>query len=338
MSASASFSEMSLDEFALVLDAFAKRTLSGDSLTKQEVLSLLALSPDSPHVRLLEKKAQSMAHALAEGRGKVWSALGVDKRPCGMNCTFCSFGERWGLIQGASEWALEDILEAARLAGEQGASWFVLRTTEFFSLERLAALAASVRAVLPERCALVVNTGEINDESAALLKNAGVRGVYHTLRLGEGKDTRFDPAERLATLSAICESPLELYHMAEPLGLEHTDEEIADRLFVGRKYGSVLGGVMARINVKGTPFGCAAPVAEARLAQITAICRLFGGSATPDVCTVPPTRRALEAGANVVTIEIGAVPRSAQIEHGSAWNGFGFKEARELLANAGYQV
>lgn len=335
---SSPFSALSLDAFSTLLDELAERTLNGGMLTRAETLSLLALEPDSAHARLLEEKARRMAHSLAQSRGRVWSALGVDKRPCGMNCAFCSFGEKWGLIQGSSEWATEDILEAARLAGEGGASWFVLRTTEFFSLERLAELAASVRAVLPASCSLVVNTGELSEETAALLHKSGVRGVYHTLRLGEGKDTRFDPAERLATLATVRDSELELYHLAEPLGIEHTDEEIADRLFVGREHGSVLGGVMARINVKGTPFGGTPAVSEARLAQITALCRLFGGSSTPDICTVPPTRRVLEAGANVVTIEIGAIPRSSQIEHNSAWNGFGLAEAKELLQSAGYRV
>lgn len=329
---------MNLDEFSAYIDSLIKRTMDGGMLTREETLGLLALKPDSAHALRLEAKAKNMAHSITRGRGKVWSALGVDKRPCGMNCTFCSFGEKWGLIQKASEWASEDILEAARLAGEGGASWFVLRTTEFFSLERLAALAVSVRSVLPASCLLVVNTGELSAETASLLLKSGVRGVYHTLRLGEGKDTRFEPAERLATLASVRDSKLELYHMIEPLGIEHTDEEIADRLFVGREYRSMLGGVMARINVKGTPFGGTPAIAEARLAQITALCRLFAGNSMPDICTVPPTRRVLEAGANVVTIEIGAIPRSSQIEHNTAWNGFGLTEAKELLKSAGYQV
>ena len=53
---------------------------------------------------------------------------------------------------------------------------------------------------------------------------------------------------------------------------------------------------------------------------------------------MPPTKRSLQSGANVVTIEIGSVPRSELTEHGTAWNGFGLKEALELLQSAGYTV
>lgn len=244
-----------LEEYESFINQLADRTMKGGSLTREELLRLLAPSPDSPQTALLGQKAREMAAELTGNRGRIWSAVGVDRRPCRMNCKFCSFGEKWGLIREESEWTEADVINAARVFVEGGVSWFVLRTTEFYSFKRLLALASRVRTDVPGDYAVVVNTGEFDPEGARQLREAGVSGVYHTLRLGEGHCTHFKPAERLATLAAIRDSGLELFHMVEPLGPEHSNEEIADRMLTAREYKSALGGVMARISVKGTPYG-----------------------------------------------------------------------------------
>ena len=57
---------------------------------------------------------------------------------------------------------------------------------------------------------------------------SGIDVVYHSLRLGEGQTTCFRPEERKATLAAVRDSDLKLAHLVEPVGPEHTDDEIAD--------------------------------------------------------------------------------------------------------------
>ena len=207
-----------LEAFSVFLNELSARTMRGGEPSREEILYLLETPPDSPQSELMRKKAQEMAIELTGNTGRVWSAVGIDRRSCPMNCEFCSFGEKWGLIKDESEWPDEDVVKTARLSVSGGVSWFTLRTTEFYSVERLMALARKVRAEVPGDYALVVNTGELDAEKARQLKDAGVTGVYHTLRLGEGETTRFEPATRLATMSAVCDSELELYHMVEPLG------------------------------------------------------------------------------------------------------------------------
>ena len=169
---------MNLDEFSAYIDSLIKRTMDGGMLSREETTALLDLEPDSPKAVIMEQKAGAMAKTVTNGTGRIWSAVGVDRHPCTMNCKFCSLGKQWGLIKDTAEWPVEDIREAARLAGEHHASWFVLRTTEFYSLERLTKLASDIRAILPESCQLVVNTGELTHETADKLVNAGVCGVY----------------------------------------------------------------------------------------------------------------------------------------------------------------
>ncbi len=324
--------------FAAHLDALCARTMCGDALSRDELLRLLDLDPDSPQCGIMREKARNMARSVCGNTGRVWSAVGIEHRSCSMNCQFCSFGEKWGLVRDAYEWPDEDVVRAARLSVTGGASWFILRTTEHYSLERLCALARTVRARVPGNWWLVANTGELDVERARQLREAGVSGVYHTLRLGEGRTTRIAPEVRLSTMRAVVDAGLRLYHLIEPLGPEHGNEEIVERLIASRACNASMGGVMARVNVNGTPFAGREPVSEARVCQVVAVSRICGGVSTPDVCVVPPNRRALQSGANAVTVEVGAVPRSERIEHSAAWNGFGVREAFELLRSADYDV
>lgn len=325
-------------EFLLFLNEVMARAIAGHVPSREEILFLLGLNPEAPEVEILRQQADIMAKKVTNGIGRIWSAVGIDNRLCPMSCDFCSFGEKWRLVDGDSEWPVENVIQTARRSVQEGASWFTLRTTEYYSASRLIELAHQVRREVPGDYALVVNTGELDQGKARRLHEAGVTGVYHTLRLGEGTNTRFAPELRLQTLAAVRDSSLELYHMVEPLGQEHTNDEIADRLLIANEYGASLSGVMARVNVKGTPFGGSVPVSEARVSQITAISRICGGSAIRDICVVPPTVRSLCSGANAVTVEVGAVPRSERTEQSRAWNNFDIARAGEMLRQAGYKT
>lgn len=165
-------------EFSLFLNNLTTRSLQGLPPAKEDILRLLELAPDAPEVELLRRQADSLARKLTNNQGLVWSAIGVDQCPCTMNCRFCSFGEKWGLVKAHTEWSEEDIVRTASLSVQGGASWITLRTTEFYSTERLAVLARKIRAEVPGDYSLAVNTGELDAAKARLLCEAGVTGVY----------------------------------------------------------------------------------------------------------------------------------------------------------------
>lgn len=325
-------------EFQAFLDDFEKNREKGEKLERADVLRMLELDPESPECDLLRSRARQKARRAANNMGRVWSAVGIEHRPCAMNCQFCSFGESWGLVREEYDWTDEDITEAARQSVKQGASWFTMRTNEIYSVGRLCELARKTRASVPGNYALVVNTGELTKDEGTRLKAAGIDGVYHTWRLGEGTTTQFTPETRLSTMRSIVNAGLRLYHMVEPLGPEHGNAEIAERILAADECGASLGGVMARINVPGTPLANSGQVEKKRLSQIVAACRLCAGPETRDICVVPPLRECLDAGANVVTVEVGSVPRSEETNQKSAWRGFDVRDAMELLGGAGYET
>lgn len=325
-----------MDVFAY-LDDLKGRALRGEPARREDVLRLLAFAPDSEETACLGRAARDVARIVAGNEGRVWTAIGIDSRPCAMNCGFCAFGEKWGLVTKPQEWSDEAIILAARAFVDEGAAWVTLRTTEFYGLERLCALARKLRRAVAGDYGLVVNTGEFGPLEARTMSASGINVVYHSLRLGEGQTTCFQPEERLATLAAVRDSALKLAHLVEPVGPEHTDEELAEVFMTAMSNRAALSGVMARINVRGTPFESHEPLSDRRLAQLVAVTRLCAGIHAPDICVHPPRKEAVEWGANVVVVETGAVPRD-NAACAQEWQGFAISDAKRLFREAGYWV
>lgn len=324
-------------EAALLLEKIRCRTLEGKTADRDDILAMLAWEADSPQAALLGRTARQMARTLARDRGRVWAAIGVDCAPCPMDCAFCAFGQSRGIVRRVRQRDEADVLRTAAAFAAAGASWVVLRTTERFGQEALCRLAARVRAVLPPSCCLVANTRQLDEAGTAALRRAGVGLLYHALRLGEGRDTPFDPGERRRSLRRIHAAGLGPAHLVEPLGSEHTDDEIADVLLAALEAGARVCGVMARVPVPGSPLSALPPVSEARLAQLAAVTRVCCGPQTPDICVHPPVPQALAWGANVLVVETGAIPRDGQEAQGP-WQGFSMADAFRLLAAQGYAV
>ena len=224
-----------------------------------------------------------------------------------------------------------------RQYAENGAAYIILRTTEFYDLDRLLGFIPEIRAKIPGGYAIVLNTGELDAAAAAKAKAAGVYGVYHALRLREGTDTPFNPAERIATMKNVSASGMTLVSLVEPLGCEHTDEEIADSFLNAAACGAKICGAMARFPVEGTPFGSSPMISGPRLAHVVAALRLSGGLAVRDICVHKATHEALESGANVMVVESGAIPRDSDFSE-KDWAGVDMARAREMLSAAGYEI
>ena len=313
------------------------RCLDGEEVGSEEAVALLSLHPESADARGVLAAAREAARRFSGNRGRVWAAIGVDYRPCPMNCKFCSFGERWGIVRSAGEWPPEQVAHQAREFWRQGAHWVTLRTTEHYSLDRLCEVAERVGPAAHAGAELVANTGELDRSGAQRLHAAGFTTAYHVLRLREGVDTGLRPEVRLATLAAIRDSDLKLAHLVEPVGPEHTAEELAECLLRALGYGATLTGAMARVPVPGTPLADFGQIGDRALALVVAVSRLVAGPRASDICVHPPSLEGVRAGANVVVVETGAVPREMAEARGT-WRSFSLPEAQGLLASGGYSV
>ena len=313
------------------------KALQEEPLSREEVITLLSLDSATEAVESLYQAGREAARRFSRNQGRIWAAIGVDYQPCPMNCRFCSFGEAWGLVKSRMEWPPERVEAQAVEFADQGAHWITLRTTEDYSIDRLAELCRRVIQATQGRVEMVANTGELTVSQAEKLKAAGFATIYHACRLREGIDTVLSVETRLSTMKAVQDAGLKLAHLVEPIGVEHRPEEIADCLLQALAYGATLTGAMARVPVPGTPLADYGPLPERELAKVIAVTRLVAGPRATDICVHPPIRAGVMAGANTVVVETGAVPREME-EVRSEWRAFTLPEAKALLAEAGYDL
>lgn len=314
-----------------------EKCLNGIVLSKDEIVQLLSIPLASEQDNLLRKTARDVASIKVQNKGYIWSAIGLDFAPCPMNCKFCSFGDKWNIIKEKRILTSEEILTRVKVQVENGAHYIVLRTTEFFSIPDLISLVQQIKKNIPGTYRIVLNIGEFDLDTANTLYENGVWGIYHTIRLREGIDTCFDIKLRQKTQTAVMNSPLHLITLVEPVGIEHSNEEIADAFLTNVQKNTLINGAMARVPVLGTPLGDKEAITSERLAQIIAVLRLSGGNIVQDICVHPATLSALKSGANVMVVETGAVPRDAEYSP-EDWEKMTIQSAHQLLQSANYET
>jgi biotin synthase len=303
--------------------------LAGKMLDRESIIALLSIDPETEDGELLGQAAREVASVVCKDRAYLWAAIGLDYR---------SLGESWGFVQDEVEYSEEEIMTRVKKFVDDRVRWIVLRTTQFYDLNKLIALGRKIKSTVAGDYELGVNVGEFDEEIAHRMVEAGFEFVYHSVRLREGTDTKFDPDERKATMNAVKNSPLKLVSLVEPIGVEHNGQEIADTFLTAMKYNAVVTGGMERVPVKGTPLGDFPAISEKRLAQIVAVTRLAAGFHAPDICVHRGSELAMKWGANVTVVETGAIPRDSCCSSQKEWNGFDASKATEWFQRQGYQV
>jgi biotin synthase len=135
-------------------------------------------------------------------------------------------------------------------------------------------LCTKLRAGIPAHLEIFANVGDIELSQMKELKAAGVTGAYHVCRLREGIDSCMTPEARIETIDRIIESGLDWYGMCEPIGPEHTPEELADQIWIGVDRPCRQHGAMQRFPVPGSPLFDYGSISLARLGQIVAVIAL----------------------------------------------------------------
>jgi biotin synthase len=314
----------------MMFQKLIERCEAGELLNPEEAILVLNENLQGKELDRIFAEADRRMRSFWKTKGRIWSAIGVDSVLCSRNCKFCSHAAAWGLFDKPHELTVEEVLEhVARLAPYRP-DWITLRTTQDYGIDRLCHLVQEVRKAAPVESEIVVNTGEFGIEEAKRLKQAGVSVVYHTIRLREGIDTGLSIEDRIATLKAMQAAGLKMAALVEPLGPEHTDEEIVEAAFRLKPYDIRLGGVMARVPIPGTPLYDLGEVSEDRQVRVIAMTRLIYDREVDAICIHPPIQKALHAGANTVVVESGAIPRDKGLSE-SPWRGFSPSEALELF-------
>ena len=308
--------------------------------TLHDLVRLLHLDESLLERETLRQRAKALTFAKSGGRGHLWAAIGLDYVPCEMACKFCSFGKPWTAITEERRLSLDEVEEQARQFIAAGAGYLVLRTSECYTLFGLQTLAERLRPLMPDGTKLVANTGCQSEAQWRTLRAAGFDGIYKTIRLREGVDTPFDRARRLDSILAAKQAGLEVFALVEPVGPEHTAQELFEAIVTLRdQVRPTLVGAMARVPVAGSPMEHLGRIDDAYLADLTAIIVLSVLPALAEcrvVCSHPASPLLVEAGANAMVVERGAIPRDTQFSS-HLWSGFSPTDVWRLLKSAGYR-
>lgn len=324
-------------EISFLLKAVVEKCMKGETPTVEEAVALLKIDCDTPDFYHLCWAANWLTRRQFDNKGDVCAQIGLDFSPCSKNCGFCAFGRSAGIAKEPLEWEIDVVLKVAKEMVQAGANAVYLMTTADYPFQKYVTIAEEVRKVVPNHIPMVANIGDFTYEQAVQLKRVGFTSVYHALRLREGIDTAIKPERRKQTIANAKAAGLAVQVCLEPVGPEHTAEEMVEQMFWAREVGVTFNGAMRRTAVAGSALAGRGEISYRELAKIVAVARLVMGDTVVAHCTHEPNLPSLMAGANLIWAEAGPNPRDTVFDtsRGRGWN---VVQAKRLLWEAGYEV
>lgn len=301
-------------------------------LSYEDAVELLNTELLSVEYYNIINKANLYSRNAFGGKGVIFSQIGMDSAPCAINCKFCQLAVDNFNEQDARTMDIDDIVKQAVQLVSEGTDEIFLMSTAQIDREYFLEVGSAVRQVIPKDMKMVANTGDFDETYAHKLMEAGFTGVYHICRLGEEKDTDAKIETRIHTLDAIKKAKLELYYCVEPIGPEHSSEEIAKEIFRAKDYDVNVMAVMRRVNFEGSPMHNLGEISAIKMALICAVSVLV---VKPDraMGVHEPEIISLISGANQIYAEMGSNPRDTKKDTQNN-RGFSVQKAKKMLQDA----
>lgn len=303
-------------------------------LSEAEIIDLLSIDTQSNEFYELLAVSNTLSRRKFGNRGYVFTQIGINAKPCSINCKFCSMGAGHYSMDSQWEKTPDEIQSMLSCLQKSYFDDFFLMTTADYSKKNFISIGKAVKPLLRKDQKLVANIGDFDLETALQLKEAGFTGAYHINRLREGIDTLAEPEDREATLRAIKEAKLELYYCIEPIGPEHSYEELTVEILRAKDLQIDVMAAMRRTAVKGTPLFKLGQISALELTKIVAVTNIVVNPSR-SMNVHEPIQVALLAGVNQLYAEVGANPRDTD-SHTEQSRGFNPAAAWAMLEEFGY--
>ncbi|MBL7211593.1 MAG: radical SAM protein [Desulfobacteraceae bacterium] len=313
------------------------RVIDGYLITKDEIIYLLRIDHHSINGGFIMAAANEINRAASKGKAEVHAQIGMNLSPCPNNCSFCAFAANNGVFKERNELGVEDIIQMAIKAEASGANAIFFMTTGDYPFGKFTEISKEVREKLRSDTVTIANIGDFGLEEGKILKDAGYTGTYHALRIGEGRDTNIEPQTRLDTFKAARETGLLLGTCVEPVGPEHSIDEISEKILIGREARPCYSGAMRRISIPGSSLEKYGIISEFCLAYLVSVVRLAMGRDLTGNCTHEPNLLGATAGANLFWAEVGTNPRDTEVET-SKGRGLGVASCIEMFKEADFEI
>lgn len=289
-----------------------KKTQAGEVLSLDELIYLLGLLPDSPETYRVMAEANRVSKELSGGQAEVHAQFSLNLAPCNCECLFCSFAKTNRIFNTRTELSVEQAIAYARNFEKEGANAILFMTTAQYPLEKFLEITKEVKGHLKPDTTLIANVGDQSLKNALKLKEIGFTGVYHSLRLREGIDTGITAERRKQSIFNFKDAGLEVGTCVEPIGPEHTNQELAEMIRFAGSFNASYSGAARRISIPSTKIAQRGMITELRMAQIVAITRLGTSHDIIGNCTHEPCTLGAVSGANLFWAEAGANPRDIE--------------------------
>lgn len=317
------------------INTILEKACSGIPLSREEVLALIKIDENTLEADSIRQAGRYISRKRFGSRAMLLCQTGIEAFPCIADCKFCSFGkssfseELWKI----SEKELHAVTK--QITGQGVFAHFLLFMHNSL-FESLLSSVEKAKKYLPKGTNLVMNCGDLERIQISELKNAGVTGFYHVLRLGEEVDTTLKKRDRIQTIEFLKQEGLDWYTCCEPVGPEHCAEEIADQIMLSRELSCFQNAVMRRICVTAS-MRDRGKISLLRSAQLVAIVALamVGNRELSSIAVHEPDLLGLYAGANCIYAEFGVNPRDKEKET-SRSRGFSIEKCKDMLKDSGF--
>lgn len=311
------------------------KALGGGLLTGPELKELLAVDYLSEESFYIQYASRKMSIESTQGKGEIHGQVGLNVGLCPKNCQFCSFAATNKVFDQPSECSLEEVIKRSLDFEENGANAVYLMATATYKFEDFLKVGKEVRKALKTDIPLIANVGDFDYEGAKALVESGFTGIYHAVRLGEGVITRIDPKTRLETVKNAHKVGLVIGTCLEPVGPEHTLDELVEKTLITRDMKPGYSGAGRRITIPGSPLEKYGMRNYADMAHVLAAVRLAMGYDVIGNCTHEPNLLGPMAGATLLWAESGSNPRDTKED---TTRSLSVENLREMYLESGWEV
>ena len=254
-----------------------------------------------------------------------------------MDCKFCSFAKSAGIFTEPTKLTTQEVIEGVLSMESQGANAIYIMETADYPFDEFCEIGRAVRDAMKTDIPMIANAGDFGTSQAEDLVKAGFAGVYHVIRMGEGEVTNAPISRRLKTIENAKNAGLKVGMCVEPVGPEHSIEELVEKTVYTRDLEAVFSGAMRRTAIPQSCLYKYGQVSYVRMATIVAAVSLATGWGVPGNCTHEPNQLAVYTGANLLWAEVGSNPRDTEAETAES-RGWTVNRCRDLYHECGWET
>jgi biotin synthase len=310
---------------------------AGRSPGREDCAHLLSFDENSPESHMMRAVASHIVRGGNDNSAIILGQIGLEVMPCPGNCGFCAFGKGHTRFQKNRISDEEFVSKLNDFCRDGDLYGLYLMSMHEYDLDFFLGKVRLAKKLIPGTTQLLSNVGDTDADAFKEMKAAGISGVYHVCRIGEGDVTDLNPEIRHETMRSALDAGLQIFSCLEPIGPEHSIEHLVDNMFIGIDLGCTQHAAMRRVPVPGTPLEGRGQISNLRLGQIVAVVALatFSMPSMTYMGVHEPSEIGYVSGANVVTAETGVNPRD-HAEDTAVNRGMDMAACRRMLFDCGF--